>query len=296
MRQSVLLTGHKGFIGSNLKTRLESNGIDVVCFNGDITSFENVFDQVEKSSFTAIYHLAAISSVPICNSTPDKAFNVNVTGTFNILESLKRAKKSIHFIFPSTSHVYGSPKGADRIEIDEDFPLNPSSVYAHTKVASEKLIEDYFKGESIGKATILRLFNHTHHTQDGPFFFPQLYKQILSADQNNNIIKTGNLELYRDFSSVSSLIKKLILSLETLPVTNFEIFNVCSSQPRKLKDLATELSRQLGKKVKFHTDESLLRNDEPISIIGSSKKLESHLKISQDSKSTAEFIEDFLSN
>lgn len=296
MRQSVLLTGHKGFIGSNLKTRLESNGIEVVCFNGDITSFENVLNQVEKSNFSAIYHLAAISSVPICNANPEKAFNVNVTGTFNLLESLKRAKKSVHFIFPSTSHVYGSPKGRDTIEIDETFPLKPSSVYAHTKVASEKLIEDYFTNESIGRATVLRLFNHTHHTQDGPFFFPQLYKQILSADQNNNVIRTGNLELYRDFSSISSLIEKLILSLETLPETNFEIFNVCSSQPRKLNDLAIELSRQLGKQVEFHTDESLLRKDEPISIIGSSKKLQSHLKFSHDSKSTAEFIEDFLSD
>lgn len=294
MMNNVLLTGHRGFIGSNLKKKLESNGTNFICFNGDITSFEEIYNCIESSDFSAIFHLAAISSVPVCTAKPDEAFNVNVTGTFNLLEALKRTKRKTNFIFPSTSHVYGNPRGSDNLEIDEDFPLNPLSVYAFTKVISEEVIRRFFENNDLGKASVLRLFNHTHSTQEGPFFFPQLYKQILNSDPRNNTIKTGDLDLFRDFSSVKSLIETLIKFSEKTQNKNFEIYNVCSSQPRKLKDLANELASQLDKKVNFETDSSLVRKDDPKVLVGSNKKINQYLHLSNSKNTNAQFIKEFL--
>ena len=297
MNHKVLVTGANGFIGLNLCARLKKEKIEFDTLSGDITDFSNVQQHLEKVQYTTIFHFAGLSSVGDCSNFPDKAFSVNVTGTFNILEAIKRSGKKTKLVFPSTAHVYSSPgnNSTDKL-IDESFPVEPKSIYAFTKLQAENIIQYYFQHYDIGEAIVLRLFNHSHISQKGPFFFPQLIAQINAVSGDSGIIKVGNLDIYRDFSLVSDLIDLLILTTQVKTQSRFEIFNVCSSSPRFLKDLAIELSQALGKVLTFERDPAKLRAGEPFFIVGSNNKVKNTFKWTPLNYSNQEFIKRFLAD
>jgi GDP-4-dehydro-6-deoxy-D-mannose reductase len=297
MSHKVLITGANGFIGHKLCARLDKEIIDFDKFSGDITHFSNVQSQLESGQYSTIFHFAGVSNVGDCNNFPDKAYSVNVTGTFNLLEAIKRSGRKTKIIFPSTAHVYATPDiNTHNKLIHESFSVDPKSIYAFTKLQAEKIIQYYFEHHDIGEAIVLRLFNHSHKSQKGPFFFPQLIAQINAINGNSNLIKVGNLEMSRDFSLVSDLINLLVLTTKEKLTNKFELFNVCSSRPRLLKDLAIELSQALGKVVNFEIDPEKLRPGEPAFVVGSNKKIKNSFKWSPQNYSNQEFIERFLSD
>lgn len=274
MKPLALVTGAQGFIGTHLCKKLVKENYPFETFNGDVTNFSAIFEKIKTKEFSIIYHLAAISSTGQCEQYPDKAFQVNVGGTFNLLEAIKRKGTPVRLIFPSTSHVYAALDGDD-IEIDETFPIDPKSVYAKTKLQSEILIHDYFK-EISGEAIIYRLFNHSHSSQKGPFFFPELLEQLTNPEVIE--VKLGNLDLYRDFSPVKNLIEILYRSSLFPYKEGVEVFNVCSGQPRLLRNLTRKLTDRLNPKVKITQDNAKVRKNEPKKLIGSRKKLDRFLK------------------
>lgn len=292
MKHNILITGASGFIGSHLCKRFEKENISYHKFEGDILDFENVQKQLEKHRFTAIFHLAAFSSPQECEGEPEKAFSINVNGTFNLLECLKRSNHETKFIFLSTAHVYAPANDEDGL-IDESFPVRPQSVYGMTKLLSENLIEHYFESSLSGEGVIYRLFNHTHSSQEGPFFFPQLYQKIKKLQGSKGIVEVGNLDIHRDFSLISDLINLLFFTLNATPFHKTKVFNVCSGKPRHLKKLAQELASQLGAQVEFKPDPEKFR-DEPKKICGSNLRLQEYLQHKPHCKSDHEFVEHFL--
>jgi UDP-glucose 4-epimerase len=142
----VGITGGAGFIGSNLATLLINHGYEVIVLddlsNGDINNLKNLpIDLIEGSitnmsdvrNFVAkidyVVHLAARGSVPRSIEDPIGSFNINVTGTVNILEALR--EKNIPLIFTSSSSVYGLNLKIPKNEKDW---LQPISPYAASKL------------------------------------------------------------------------------------------------------------------------------------------------------------------
>jgi GDP-4-dehydro-6-deoxy-D-mannose reductase len=293
MTKKVLVTGANGFIGSRLCQRLQYENFEFSKFHGDISSFQNVYDQISNIKPDVIYHLAGISNLNDCEKLPDKAFEVNVTGTFNILESLKKVDKQIRLIFPSTSHVYEQVKGHEPVQMSEHFPTLPQSVYGVTKLTSEKLIQLYFEKYDMGTGVVFRLFNHTAKSQVGPFFFPQMISQIEAASEGSNVIKVGNLKIYRDFGLVDDLIDLFVLGLKDNLDSKFKVYNACSSQPRYLEDVVNTLARKLGKNITLEVDPSKVRI-EPPSVIGSNQLAQIELNWRPAILTTEQFVERLL--
>ena len=120
----VLITGGAGFVGTNLTIELLKIGHDVKIIDDLSTGLEqNVpkdaelikasildLEKLHKASKNSdvIVHLGARGSVPRSIKDPVATHNVNSTGTLNVLESA-RANES-HYIFSSSSSVYGSNK------------------------------------------------------------------------------------------------------------------------------------------------------------------------------------------
>lgn len=297
MTGKVLVTGSRGFIGSHLCKKFDELNIPYVGFSGDITNFENVLAQIRNLKIKTVIHFAGISSTGHCEDEPKKAFEVNVLGTFNLLESIKRENKKVLFMFPSTAHVYDcSDEKYNLSKIEEYFPLAPKSIYSKTKLASENLVKSYYKTHAIGESVVLRLFNHTDQSQQGPFFFPQVFKQITETTDNIVEIETGDLSLIRDFSLVNDLIEAIALLSQKEQSSKFEIYNMCSGEGRILKDLIIELGNQLNKKITFKQDVSKYRPKEPKAIIGANQKIALDHGISYPKRTNEEFIRDFLLN
>lgn len=145
----ALITGGAGFIGSHLAERLLKEGWQVVVLDDLSNGFEHNVpsgaDLVRASAgdaavlgkvlpgCSAIFHLAAVSSVIDSIERPLAVHDINLTTTLALLEAA--AKHGVRrFVFSSSAAVYGD---AGEIAISEDAPKNPLSHYAVQKLASE---------------------------------------------------------------------------------------------------------------------------------------------------------------
>ncbi|MEM3605018.1 MAG: SDR family NAD(P)-dependent oxidoreductase [Candidatus Bathyarchaeia archaeon] len=160
----ILVTGGAGFIGSNLVDALVEKGFSVVVLdNFSRGRMENLKHHLGSRGFRlikgdirdglvvkealkgveAVFHLAAIVSVPYSIENPHVTREVNVDGTRRLLEScLNGEVKKI--IYASTCAVYGE---ADHLPIDERHPTKPISPYAESRLEAENLCKTF--GEKI---------------------------------------------------------------------------------------------------------------------------------------------------
>lgn len=158
---TTLITGGAGFIGARLAARLRAAGQHVVLFDrrfdpsvlagldagietieGDVTSFERVHAVVAATRPDSIVHLAAILSGQ-CEVDPTLAFQINVGGTFNLLEAARREQVK-QLVATSSAAVYEAP-AAPVPPLDEDVPLAPSGVYGMTKAIGEEWCRFYHR-------------------------------------------------------------------------------------------------------------------------------------------------------
>ncbi|MCE2503914.1 MAG: NAD-dependent epimerase/dehydratase family protein [Chlorobi bacterium] len=162
-RHSVLVTGAGGEIGTGLIQRLSNeNAFDIIgldlkgldpelaglctsSYTGDVLDTDLVPRLFLDHQIEAVFHLAAMLSSS-GERNPERAFDVNVGGTMNLLknaaEQARYLEANIRFIFPSTIAVYGLPdlstkKRAAKVR-ENDF-LNPITMYGVNKLSCEHL-------------------------------------------------------------------------------------------------------------------------------------------------------------
>ena len=261
MTGRVLVTGYCGFIGKNLCRRLVEEGYAVVgadlrdaSIEGvehrgcDITDGKSVGSITDK--FDTIVHLAGISSPHRAASDFKRTYDVNILGTYNVLKL--HAAGGGHFIFASSSKVYGAAK---RLPIGEDHPLNPLDTYGRSKVMAEGLIRSFQK-ETGGACTILRQFNTYGPGQADEFFVPTLLRQLRSGDE----LKLGNLRLRRDFLFVGDLVDAYLVLIKGAQ-GGLATFNVGSGKSVQLTEMVDAAAKLCGRQPKIRTDPALVRDD-----------------------------------
>jgi len=153
--KNVTVIGGAGYIGSVLVRKLLEGGYNVTILDaflygkesinglenksrisvveGDIRRVEDVVKALELSD--AVIHLAAIVGDPACAVDEKLSIEINLAATRMIAE-VARGFGVKKFIFASTCSVYGT----NEQKLDEYSEVNPLSVYAKTKLASEKLL------------------------------------------------------------------------------------------------------------------------------------------------------------
>jgi len=170
-----LITGGAGFIGSHLCDKYTKEGHTVLCLDNFISgNLMNVRHLLDYRNFKLIkgdirdldlleriirdidvvFHLAAQIHVDRSYIEPRLTYDINVTGTQNILEAARMhdAKK---LIYASTSEVYGS---AQYVPIDESHPLAAVHPYGASKIAADRLCYAYANTYGID-IFIMRFFN-----------------------------------------------------------------------------------------------------------------------------------------
>jgi len=256
----MLVTGGAGFIGSHLVTRLLKEGFEVVVLDNLSTgSLENLKPCLENKNFRfvkgsiideqamrealkdveAVFHLAAITSVPYSVEYPDITREVNVDGTRRLLEGCLSTGVE-RFIYVSSCAVYGEP---EYLPIDEEHPTRPVSPYAESKLEGERLCMEVQKAYGL-KTTIVRPFNVYGPRMKGGRYGGVIACFIERLRSNRPPIIYGDGTQTRDFLHVWDIINALMLTLNSQKAIG-EIFNVASGVATSIGQLAklvTELS------------------------------------------------------
>lgn len=146
----IFITGGSGLLGSSIVYSLiEKFEIDATYNNHpikmegvhfiplDITNKKEVFPLIENISPDVVIHTAALTNVDFCEDNPEKAREVNISGTKNIAEAC--AKNNAKMIYISTDYVFDGEKGNYS---ERDTP-NPINYYAKTKLEGENMVKKF---------------------------------------------------------------------------------------------------------------------------------------------------------
>ena len=260
----VLVTGAAGFIGSHLVERLLEGGHEVIgvdCFTdyypegtkrsnlaraeghdsfrlveGDILNLdlEGLLGGVDRT-----VHLAGEPGVRgSWGSRFPTYVERNVMSTCRLLEAASRAGLE-HFVYASSSSVYGPDRGRPA---REDDVCRPASPYGLTKLAAEELVETYRRERGI-PATVLRYF-----TVYGPRQRPEmaLARFISLAYRGEDVEVFGDGGQRRELTYVSDAVEATVASLEATPGG---VYNVGGGSRATVDELVGLVGKALGEEV-----------------------------------------------
>lgn len=279
MKKKVLITGSSGFVGEHLIKYLLNSGESEIygTYLGDssINKLKEIKDKInlEKIDLTdknatlelikkikpdEIYHLAAFTSPALSFDNPQEVISNNTAVQINILEALKKQEMiAAKILIVSSGDVYGKVKEED-LPIDEDTPFNPSNPYAVSKLTQDFLGLQYFLAHRLSVARV-RPFNHIGPGQSPNFVVSAFSKKIADIEKGNMepVLKVGNLESRRDFTSVYDVVRAYNLVLEKGKLG--DVYNIGSGKSYKIGDILEILLSFSKQKIKIEVDKSLFR-------------------------------------
>jgi CDP-glucose 4,6-dehydratase len=160
--RSVLVTGGTGFLGSCLVSRLLDARANVVCLvrdwvpqselirtrkieqvttiRGDVTDRDVIERALGEYEVEVVFHLAAQAIVGIANRNPLSTFSTNIGGTWNVLESCRRAPHVKSIVVASSDKAYGDQ---ERLPYDEAMPLQGRHPYDVSKSCADMIAQTY---------------------------------------------------------------------------------------------------------------------------------------------------------
>ncbi len=223
--KNVIVTGGAGFIGSHLVEKLVAHGAHVTILDnlrtGNLQNLTAVSSQITfikgdirdkelcikaLTAADVVFHLAAQISVPESMQNPDECFQINVNGTFNLLEAA-RINKVKRFVFSSSCAVYGEKNEP----CFETMPCSPTSPYAYSKFLGEQLCQQYSQLFNI-PTVVLRYFNVFGPRQDPQSEYAGVIAKFTKNMKNNAPITIfGNGTQSRDFVPVEQVVEANLL-------------------------------------------------------------------------------------
>ena len=208
MGKIIGITGSSGTIGKILYKKLIDMGFKLSLFEGDIRNKNDIMKWVNFNKLDIIFHLAAIVPVDEVKKDPFEAYNVNVGGTINLLDSLKKLQIYPWIFYASTSHVY-KPKDSPIKEEDDVQPLN---IYGETKYFAERICESFSESYKC-KICIGRIFSFYHKTQKPPFLYPTIIERLRKEDPKKPFFIRGANNI-RDFLNAEDVVLIMIKLME----------------------------------------------------------------------------------
>ena len=277
----VFVTGAAGFIGYHTSKALlargdEVVGIDVMNHYYDITLKEarladlqkepgftfikgDIADQqcIEKAfqdhaDISGIINLAAQAGVRYSITDPYAYVHSNLTGFVTLLEKAKKLNTLKHFVYASSSSVYGSNE--KKPSAVEDRITQPISLYAATKSANELIAHSYSHLFQM-PVTGLRFF-----TVYGPWGRPDMAAFIFAKNilENKEINVFNQGKMRRNFTYIDDIVQGVLGSLDR-PAQKpsegkppFALYNIGNDKSEELMDFVQTIEEFVGKKAKIN--------------------------------------------
>jgi UDP-glucose 4-epimerase len=255
-----LVTGGAGFIGSHLAARLVADGAAVRVFdNFSSGSQDNLaavaanIDVVDgdlrdeaavrraTGGVEVVFHQAADPSVPRSVADPRTTYDVNVTGTLNVLLAARDAACR-RVVFASSCAVYGDDPALPKHEGMLPVPVSP---YAASKLAGEGLCTVFARVYEL-ETIALRYFNVFGPRQDPHSPYAAVIPRFLDAlRRGESPVVYGDGEQTRDFVYVGNVVEANLRAADS-PGISGRVFNVASGQPVSLNEVLGKLAALLG--------------------------------------------------
>ena len=262
--KNILVTGGAGFIGSHLVDMLLKQDVaKVIVLDNSIRGgrhnlqealndirlefFETKSDitcltTVEKAvkDVDCVFHLASLS-LPYCQENPRFAMDVNVIGTYNLLEAcaMNNVKR---VIFASSSSVYGN---AVYSPMDEKHPLQFRDIYAATKLSGETLFRAFYFKYGI-EYVALRFMNIYGPRLDYKGAYVAIIMRLIDRLKNGlpPIIYGDGSQAF-DFVYVEDACRSLMLAMESTLKCN--TYNISSGKQISILDLCKKIQKIMNK-------------------------------------------------
>ena len=271
---TILVTGAAGFIGFHLCKKLIEKKIHVIGIDNlnnyysvklkkdrinflkkhknfkyfsfkklDLRNVKLLNNFLNKKKISYIVHLAAQAGIRYSLKNPRNYLENNITCLFNLME-FARNNKLEHFIFGSSSSVYGNSKIAPFKEIFDT--SSPLQFYGSTKKAGEVFLKTYSYLYNF-PVTCLRLF-----TVYGPWGRPDMaifsFTKKILENKSLDIFNKGRM--IRDFTYIDDIIEGIYKCIFRKK-NKFKIYNLGNQNPIKLMSMIKLLENNLNKKAKI---------------------------------------------
>lgn len=254
MSEAILITGGTGFAGSHLVEALLERGvvaenIHVTSFGGrpsyvstllpaknihqiDLTSAEKTDQLVKKLKPAQIYHLASFAWTGKSSENVRETLHNNSDLQVNILEAVKKHVPSARLLCVCSATEYA----ASNKPLSEDSLLGPNNPYGVSKVIQDMLAYSYVQQFGLDIVRV-RPFNHIGERQQLGFVTSDFAHQIVEIEKGNQApkMKTGNLEVWRDFSDVKDMVQAYMIVMEK--GKRGEVYNIARGKSVPLKEI-----------------------------------------------------------
>ncbi|QGZ94065.1 SDR family NAD(P)-dependent oxidoreductase [Terricaulis silvestris] len=274
---TVIVTGAAGFIGFHVAQALLARGERVVGIDNlndyydvslkearlallqknpnfsfakaDISDRDAIFAVIDDNSdTTGIVHLAAQAGVRYSRENPYVYIQANVMGQVVMLEAARRLKGLKHFVYASSSSVYGANTEMP-FSIDQRVE-KPISLYAATKRADELISYTYAHLYGIPQ-TGLRFFT-VYGPWGRPDMAPMLFASAISKGEPIRVFNNG--EMARDFTYIDDIVDGVLRALDR-PATGeppHVVYNLGNQRSERLMDFIAAIEGAMGSKAEIN--------------------------------------------
>lgn len=253
----VLITGASGFVGSHLVNKLNLKKAKVITLSkkgykpliqgldeiGSVENFERLNEIIKKNKVKIIFHLAAQPIVEVGQANPIPTFEVNIRGTWNILEAA-RENDIQKVIIASTVHVYGdNPK----VPFKEEYFPQPSRPYETSKACADLLAQSFADTYNL-PVEIPRFVNIYG---PGDFNFSRLIPKVIRSILNDEKPEVWDVGSIRDFLYIDDAINAYLMLAEKKLDNGkrLRVFNFGTGKPIKVHDLVLKIIDLANKEI-----------------------------------------------
>lgn len=257
------MTGGAGFIGSHLvdalviagarvtvldnlstgnKDNLAQSINNITFIKGDIRNAQTCLEASKDCEF--IFHLAACVSVPQSMEEPEFCHDVNINGTFNLLEAARKNNIK-RFVLSSSCAVYGQ----QTTPCSETTPCNPASPYAYSKWMGELLCQQYARVYNV-PSICLRYFNVIGDRQNPYGPYAGVYARFSDLIQQNKPVTVfGDGLQSRDFIPATQVVEaNMRLALLPKDQCNSQAVNIGTGITTTILDIYNKLKSEFDYK------------------------------------------------
>ncbi len=309
-----LITGGCGFLGSNIASELLKNNNKVIVFDnlsrlgsgnnlewlvqqglsdfihGDIRQYLDIKNVIEKYQPDIVYHLAGQVAMTTSIREPYYDFQINVIGTLNLLESVRKYSPSSMIIYSSSNKVYGDLDELNYVEsrtrysifedkwlgFDENLPIRFQSPYGCSKATADQYMIEYANTFSLNTVVFRHssIFGYRQFSSFDQGWIGWFIKEALKFKNNeiSSIDISGNGKQVRDILFSEDLVDCYLAASKNIDSIKGRAYNIGGGieNSMSLIELFEFLSDELNSNLKI-TNNKVRIYDQKIFVANNSR-------------------------